>query len=81
MNENVARQLDAELMVQGELLLALVQTHPAPKEIHLAFLERMKTLLANIPTGTDEDLVVEIRARMAQTSLALTLLTAPTASG
>lgn len=80
MDDKIALQLDAQLMVQAELLLALIQTHPEPKKVHLAFLQRMEALLANTPAGTDEELVVEVRSRMAQTSRALTLLTSPTES-
>jgi len=80
MNSDTALRLNAEMMAQAELLLALVQTHPELKRVHLAFLSRMESLLAETPPDIDGELVIEIRARMAQTSLILQKLTLPTES-
>lgn len=70
--------LDAELMVLAELMLALVQSHPNPKAVHLAFLNRMESLIQNAPSDVNEDYLVEVRARMAQMNVALQTLTRPT---
>lgn len=67
--------LSAEQMVLFELVAALVTSHPEPKRVHLAFLQRMQSLLDNAPEGHGEDYIAEIRARMAQYSALLGRLT------
>lgn len=81
MDDDPGLMLDAELMVQCELLLALVQCHPSPDAVHLAFLKRMKSLVDECPPEKSPEYKVELRARMAQMSTLLSRLTLPTATG
>lgn len=67
----------AEQMVMFELVAALVATHPEPKRVHIAFLNRMSDLLNNAPAGADPEYLVEVRARMAQYSVILNRMTLP----
>lgn len=56
-------QHEAELIVLRSLLVVLCQQHPDQQKLKTIFQSQIDDLCANVPPGTDPELIVEIRAR------------------
>ena len=62
-DQDTLKEINAELMMLRLLVASLIATHPNKAAVTAAFQRELAGIQATVPDGTDQEFVVELRAR------------------